>query len=177
MTNVRPNNLAKTGAAHRVPGAFTLIEVLVVIFILGVLAAIVVSVAGYVMSRASGQETAAIQKTLLEAVQAYYDAGNPNDPNNLKAYPPESTDPNESGKELVKYLTTQASRAKAATEFLLKLPKEAWNGDSNEAIKDGWGKGMQYEAKGGLGGKPLVISSGPDGRFFTDDDIRSDESQ
>jgi type II secretory pathway pseudopilin PulG len=180
--------------------------VLVVIFILGVLAAIVVSVAGYVMSSASRRETEATQKVLLGAVQALYDAG-------PKAYPQDrygdpATDPyvaEQSGRALVNFLTgrvdednngtleqdlSQTAPVKAAVELLLKLPEEAWKGGSNEPIKDGWGRNMRYDAAGGLGGRPVVISAGADGRFGeadpgfpTDDDtkaednVRSDESQ
>ncbi|MCJ7543473.1 MAG: type II secretion system GspH family protein [Phycisphaerae bacterium] len=176
---------------------FTLIEVLVVIFILSILAAIVGSIAGYVMSSASRQETAATQKVLLAAIQAYYDAGNP------KAYPPDhygaTGDPNESGKVLVNFLTgkldsaepnpdrSQTPAARAATEILLKLPQEAWGGDPNRAVTDGWRNAMRYERDGGLGGRqPVVISAGPNGHFGDpsnagdpngEDDIRSDESQ
>ncbi len=183
---------------------FTLVEVLVVIFILGILAAIVASVAGYVMNSASRRETVATQKVLLEAVQAYYDAGNP------KEYPrdrydPSAADPDpNSGKVLVSFLTgrldgsepdepnenrSQTPAAKAAVDVLLTLPQEAWRGSANDPVKDGWGVAMRYEATGGLGGRPVIISAGPDGRFGVDDpghlddatkeedNIRSDESQ
>ncbi len=177
---------------------FTLVEVLVVIFILGILAAIVVSVAGYVMNSASRRETVATQKVLLEAVQAYYDAGNP------KAYPQDRYDPNDpnadpnSGKVLVSFLTgrldgsepdepnedrSQTPAAKAAVDVLLTLPQEAWSGNANDPVKDAWGHPMRYEATGGLGSRPVIISAGPDGHFgseaarYEEDDIRSDESQ
>ncbi len=188
VKKVQTNNAAASSLPHPAPQAFTMIEMLVVIFILGVLAMIMVSVAGYVMSRASEQETAAIQKTVLEAIQAWHDAYyDPNQPGN-KVYPlsnDPNVDPNSSGRVLVSWLTrggadgnsSQAPYVKAATEQLLKLPQVVWNGDPNQAVKDGWGVDMHYEPRGGLGGKPVVISAGPDRRFNTEDDIRSDESQ
>lgn len=211
----RPGNSAI--AAKRPRGArraFTLIEILVVIFILGVLAAIVVSVAGYVMNTASRQETAATQKLLMEAIQAFRDAGTPKvypfdcycqDPSSLNYDPSAEATPDISGKVLVNFLTgrfdtndpnaptddrSQTPPVKAATELLLKLPEEAWKGGTNEAVRDGWGKDMRYEyaplaspRRGGLGGRPVVISAGPDSDFGDDDEtkeednVRSDESQ
>ncbi|MGA2264998.1 MAG: type II secretion system protein [Phycisphaerae bacterium] len=179
MRSIRTNN----AAARRSTKAFTLVEVLVVIFILGVLAAIVAGVAGYVMKSAASRETASTEKVLMQAIQAFHDANIP------QGYPP-VTDPNNSGIDLMRYLTgkdpsAQAAAAKAATDVLLKLPKDAWTGDSNSAVKDSWGHDMHYDPNGGLGGKPVVISEGPDGKFGGtsagdpngEDDIRSDESQ
>jgi len=41
------------------------------------------------------------------------------------------------------------------------------------AFVDSWGHYMDYQPQGAFGG-PLVISAGPDGRFGTKDDYRSD---
>ncbi len=172
---------------------FTLIEILVVLFILGLLAAIVAGVSGYVMRSAGRRETASIQKVLLDAVQAYHDAGNP------KGYPPDrydpnTYDPNDSGRALINYLTGkidetnngsfdptplwEGRQAKAAIEVLGRLPENAWDGGWNSPVTDSWGRPMQYEADGGLGGSPVVISAGADGDFAKDDDnIRSDEGR
>ena len=202
MTDRWIHDAPSTHATRGARGGFTLIEILVVLFILGILAAIVVSIAGYVMNSASRHETAAIQKTLFEAVQAYRDANVP------KGYPPDhyGSEPNASisGRVLVNYLTgqldtnqdgtqdpssvVQPATVEAATKALLTLPKEAWDGNWNSAVKDGWRVAMRYEAAGGLGGRPVIISAGPDGRFGKDDpgqdddakeedNIRSDESQ
>jgi prepilin-type N-terminal cleavage/methylation domain-containing protein len=189
VRNVRTHH----ATAHRPTEAFTLVEVLVVIFILAVLAAIIAGVAGYVMKSAAARETAATQKILMEAIQAFHDAaGDPSDSDSNyhgHVYPQiDPSDPN-SGKVLIGYLTgsggTQTPAVKAATDVLLKLPKDAWDGDSNSAVKDAWRQDMRYDPNGGLGGKPVVISEGPDGKFGGasagdpngEDDVRSDESQ
>jgi len=60
------------------------------------------------------------------------------------------------------------------------LPKGALQGRGNGqpgAFYDAFGNPMDYQSKGGIGGGPVVISGGPDGRIggaFEDDDIRSD---
>ena len=121
IVRIRPGQIAATPfAAARSGGGFTLVEVLIVIFILGVLAAIVASVAGYVMKSASSRETAATQKVLLEAIQAYHDASNP------KAYPfdhdPSSTpDPNNSGNVLANCLIGKVPGQEARTRPLPRL--------------------------------------------------------
>jgi hypothetical protein len=46
--------------------------------------------------------------------------------------------------------------------------------EDRRAFADGYGKYMDYQQASGAGGTPLLISAGPDGKFGTEDDIRSD---
>lgn len=156
----------------RQASGFTLVELMIVIFILAVLVAIVVSVSGYVTRNANEKETAATQAILMEAIQAWRDK----DTN--KSYPDANTP-----QQLIDQLTGHAAgmtpddpRAKAASDILLKLSKEAWPNPSGPVL-DAWGRPMEYQQGGGLGGTPVIISHGPDGTQNTDDDIRSDEAQ
>ena len=162
------------------PG-FTLIELMIVIFILAVLVAIVVSVSGYVTRNANEKETAATQALLINAIQAWRDKNTDKTTNNGYPANPSVTPPVPS---LINQLTVvntnppiiTEAMTKAATEILLKLPKEAWPTPNSEVL-DAWGRPMQYLSAGGLGGTPVIISRGPDGTLGNDDDIRSDESQ
>ena len=38
----------------------------------------------------------------------------------------------------------------------------------NKLIRDGYDNDMDYRAGAGLGGKPVIISPGPDGYFYRD---------
>ena len=158
--------------------AFTLVELMIVIFILAVLVAIIVSISGYVTNKANEKDTAITQAILMNAIQAWRDK----DTNNPKRYPTITNEAN-SPQELIDQLTGNAAagmtlddpRVKAATEILLKLSKEAWP-NSSRPVLDGWGNAMQYSSTGGLGGMPVIISHGPD-TSRDDDDIRSDEAE
>ena len=66
---MRTNTTTKSGRAT----GFTLVELLIVMFILSVLIAIIVSVAGYVMRNANEKETAATQALLMNAIEVYRD--------------------------------------------------------------------------------------------------------
>jgi type II secretory pathway pseudopilin PulG len=165
-----------------------MIELLVVMFILAVLVALVASVGGYVMRSANEKETATIQAVLMDAIQAWHDK----DTSTPKQYPPDRTGPtyvpDASAGILMDYLegrsppsSTNTPQVRAATEILLKLPKEAWGGPASGPVRDSWGVPMRYHATGGLGGRPVIISAGPDGKFdpspYDEDNIRSDEAQ
>ncbi len=144
--------------AHRA-AAFTLVELLVVLFILSILVSLAVSVGWIVVDKAKGKETAAIQAIVMEAVQAYYE--------DQGEYP--------SGN--AKSLLTALKGNSAAKEKLRDLPAKALDKADN-AIRDAYGEEMAYEKEGGIGGTtPVLISKGPDREMGTGDDIRSDGSQ
>jgi len=165
--------------------AFTLVEMLVVIFIIGILVMLVVGVSSYVMNQANHQQTITVQTIVRDAIDAFkeitghyppddpnadystdilvdYLSANPNDPNAPK-------DPNG-----VPYDTDILRRIESIVmPKLLNLPKEAL---VNGVIYDGYDKAMRYYATGGMGGRPVLISDGTDGEPNTEDDIRSDEN-
>jgi len=156
---------------------FTLIEILIVLFIFGVLLTLAVNVARYVYDEAARKETQSTQAIVISAIQAFYDV--------TDDYPDDGGDPQASGKSLLKELNGEdiSNRfdsdlekriVKATRDILLKLPLDAFKvGD--EAIRDSFGRKMRYDKAGGLGGVPALISAGPDGDFDTaEDNIRSD---
>jgi len=181
---------------------FTIVELLVVMFILAVLVAIVTSVGAYVLRIGNERETAATQRLVMDAVQAYYDNSRPNRyPPDL--YPDEEDPDSDDAKDkstsvLLNYLTYDTEEiesnngpspdrrgAKAAQDVLLNLPQEAWSGARDAPLMDSYDNRMWYDADGGLGGKPVLISAGPDREFGeaepdlekAADNIRSDESE
>ncbi|RPI64299.1 MAG: type II secretion system protein [Planctomycetaceae bacterium] len=153
--------------------AFTLIEMLVVIGILMVLAALIVGVSRYVMEESANKKTVAIQAVIMSATKAYHDKN--------KAYPDSNdappTDPNSGDiKKLYDALNPSTPDAKIVDKLKL-LPKEAIDSASH-TFKDSWDKDMRYYKTGGLGGGPVIISAGPDGDFTTEaDNIRSDTAK
>jgi len=178
---------ATNPAARRHGGAFTLIELLAVMLILGILIAIGASVGKYVMNDAKRRETMASQALIMDAIQVYFET--------KRIYPSE-TDPNatqhanpaneDEVKENVgirsKYLYTQLELVEASKAKLDALPANVSTGDS---LKDGFGEVMDYQAYEGIGGKPVVTSAGADKKFgyrdedkeYADDNIRSDGKQ
>jgi len=171
--------------------AFTIVEMVVVLAVLMILVALVTSVSGYIMRHAREQETAQIQAVVLEAIQAYRD----NHPDSAYPLAHEDGQPEDeatSGQALANYLTgawwegqhdplpkvKPYGAIRAATDVLLKLPKAAWDPTVSQEVNDGWGRAMQYDDDGALGGGPLLISAGADRDFATDvDNIRSDEAR
>ncbi len=177
--------------------AFTLVELLVVIFIIAILVSLVVGVATYVMDESAIKETEITQAMTMVVLNSFYELYN--------KYPADREDPSgsydtdDSSRVLLKYLTgileddddleyltgqptsTQAERdaegkkiRDALSDSLLKLPEDAFIAGSPSRILDGWGKDMRYQKDGGFGGTPVLISDGPDQSYPSDDDIRSD---
>lgn len=172
--------------------AFTLVELLVVLFILAILVSLAVGVGMYVFGQSSEKQTLASMKVIMQAIEAYYDEGAP------KVYPwdkdtskPAATpvDPNTCGIWLSKCLhgktasgADKTAPVLAAIERLRHLPKDAYRGDS-AAFVDAWGNPIRYFRDGGLGRQPVLISAGPDGEFGDKDpnklkdNVRSDENR
>ena len=123
----------------------------------------------------------------------------PDIPSSLKTAPPQlTTDYARSGWLLLQYLSGRAAfegktsssitdqqiaRLRSQTgEVLLKLPAEVMEIDNSSTPAVGVGfhdactnSYMAYDCSGGLGGRPVIISAGPDGQFGTSDDVRSDD--
>jgi len=77
-----------TRNARRAARAFTLIEMMVVIFILGVLVAMIVAVSSYVMDEAARRETESTQAMVLNIIDAFRDE--------FEKYPPDNLDQTDS---------------------------------------------------------------------------------
>ena len=131
-----------------------MVEMLVVLLILAILLALVVGISRYVMAKAAEEQTVAIQRIVMLAIERYRDTNGGN-------YP--SVGVTNDCSQLMNALVYQGSLGakKAAKDVLRDLPKEAWAGGSNKLF-DGYGKEMRYEPTGGLGGVPLLISCGAD---------------
>ncbi len=187
--------------------AFTMVEVLMVVVILAVLASLISGVTVYVMDKANREQTLVNQQVIMNAVDRYYDIMGEYPPDNNVAgvikKPALPTDPiKESGFILLHFLafpglpqntdsidpaamtTRMQGRVtkiqKASAAILLELPEDTMDA---AGFKDAYGNYMVYIEDGGLGGTPVLISPGPDGRgsWQTDgvaaddeDNIRSD---
>ena len=147
---------------------FTLLETMVVVIILAILMTLVVSVGTVILDEARRQKTISILDMVKQAIHAYYRENN-------KAYPEVTgdTEPKpdaavfDNTAELVTALLSLAESKKVVT----RLPEGALAKDRQDSDKlklwDGFGKAMRYERTTGLGGQPRVISSGPNGRYYT----------
>ena len=194
---------------------FTLIEMLVVIFILSILVTLVVGVGNYVYDEAGRKQTQTTMAILRNTIDAFQDE--------FDQYPRDdiSVDPTaDSANVLLRYLagdlidnapddlTTDActdlinnssptgpeirqlrARIRGVTrEKVLNLSKDAYSPTRSAStnlltaqFNDGFGNPIRYEQAGGLGGRPVLISAGPDEDFGAadptkaEDNIRSDE--
>lgn len=154
---------------NETPGrkAFTLIEMLVVVCILMILISLVIAVSRYVMVESARKKTVAIEAILISATNAFYDDN--------KSYPPTATDGTQSISALYGPLKAD-TRPNGPFDKMKSLPSDVVF-DGTQTINDAWGKALRYDASGGLGGGPVIISAGPDGVFGTTDDIRSDSAK
>ncbi len=189
MNRTAPNSATETGRTSHRRSAFTLIELLVVIFILGILVTLVVSISGYILDKSNRDQTLANQKVILTAIGAFHDVMGDYPLDQDLVLPDAPTLPPEqlTGWVLLQYLNGTralhppitsdmvAMRIRDATgKCLLNLPADAFGEGLFYGFKDAYGQYMEYSSAGGLGGRPAIISAGPDGRFNTTDDIRSD---
>jgi len=170
-----------SGSAQRVfppgrparPGGFTLVELLLVMFVLSVLVALVVGVGSHVIEQARITETVQTQTTLLSAIDAYRRV--------TGHYPDE--DPNAEGsiQRLMEVLQAAGDHSARGEEIRKQVTPYLQAGAGSLQV-DAFGNTMLYFAKRGIGGKPLILSAGPDGDFGHNppdvtkqrDNIRSD---
>ena len=144
--------------------AFTLVELMVVMFVMMVLVALAVGVSKYVMDRSARDQTIATQSILMAAIRACGDT------------PPDAAS--------MKELWSPLSEVPKARQLLEKLDSTVVNRSNNIfTVLDGYGNKMDYYPTAGLGGGPVVVSGGSDGiigdKIGTPeneaaDDIRSD---
>ena len=144
---------------------FTLVEMMVVIFVIGIIITIVVGVAGVVASRANDERSKATMGIVMSAITAYHDAHGDVWPGDAGA--------NEIARctNLLGQLTSDPNSA--AANRLLPLDKASYGGPAGSPyILDGYGKSLDYSATKGAGGGPLLVSAGRDNNYGTG--IRSD---
>ena len=193
----------------RSPGlrrGFTLIEILVVIVIIMVVLGLGASVISVMMDRAMGADTLARQKVILSAIAAYRDVAGEYPPDSDAGLPADTDDRYVSGHVLYSYLSglhdanldgevdepdgnrSGAPEVKAAMAILRKLGdifgKAVQGAKTYQTIEDNFGAGMKYFRSAALGGRPRIVSAGPDGEFGdpdvpeeaekAEDNIRSD---
>ena len=133
---------------------FTLVELMVVMFVMMVLVGLAVGVSKHLMDKSAREQTIVTQKILMAAITAYGDQ------------PPSAA--------TLAGVWGQLKAVPAAKERLEKLDPDALNTQEMKFL-DGYGNAMKYERTGGLGKRPVLISAGPDGDFDKDaDNIRSD---
>lgn len=144
--------------------AFTLVELMVVMFVMMVLVALAVGVSKYVMDRSAREQTIATQSILMAAIRACGDI------------PPDATS--------MSGLWSPLSKVPKALQHLERLDSTVVNRSNNVfTVLDGYGNKMVYSPTGGLGGGPVIVSGGLDGVIGDSigtseneaaDDIRSD---
>lgn len=159
--------------------AFTLVEMLVVVFVIAILVTIVVGVAKIVIGRASSDQTAVSMKAILNAIETYREV--------TGDYPVEATD--FTGQPTVgwtvrdwqayvrgRLLYEDLSGRPQSQAKLAPLGNAVLQISGNWVFVDGFGKYLDYFRDGGAGGTPLLLSAGADGNFDTqEDNVRSDD--
>ena len=154
---------------------FTLVELLLVMFVMSVLVALVVGVGSYVVEQERKKETINTQDRWMSAIEAYRNVTQkypPTDPNILPSGANEKDNTyrgSMSGKHgLVQYLTgamdgSLSAKIYAATKAY--LGEGSTSTSATLGVLDAYGNPMRYYKDRGLGGKPLMLSAGPDGYF------------
>jgi type II secretory pathway pseudopilin PulG len=126
---------------------------LVVISIIGVIAAIGVGLYGTVAQRGDAAKTRADMEVIMAAIYAYKD---------------------EKGGELPDTLG-ELSSSEDALQRLSRLDREVFKRSGGVKLTDRFGHSYEYSRDGGRGGSVLLLSVGPDGKKGTEGDIRADE--
>lgn len=155
----------------------TLVEVMVVMVVLAILVSLVVGVSSYVSDRAKREQTILTQSVLKKAIEVFGTA--------KKDYP--SSDGTKLKDRCVS-LYEQLVDVPKVKAILAELPAQAIaevpNTGDKKGFVDGYDQPMDYKKSGGIGGVPVIISLGPDGKGSGDegdnnaddkaDNIRSD---
>lgn len=147
------NLRARRNAAR---GAFTMMEVLVVIVVLSILLSLTTSIVKRVMVYADEKKTRYVMTIAMEAIQKYYEAYN--------AYPPTKSDT----AGVTVYNMEVVMKDKVTGPLLLRLSSGTVGTDGG--LKDGFDTLIRVSPDG-TGHRPVCISPGPDGTFGTKDDI------
>lgn len=157
--------------SRRQSKAFTLIELLAVMLVIGILVTIVVGVASQVTRKQAQADTKQTMVIVMQAIDVYYEE--------YGAYPDLVPDPDDKvmGAELY---TKLWSNTRCRQRLLALNPKATLAPGGNAYLVDGFDEVLRYRS-GGLGGTPYLESCGADADFGSDqepeakeDNIRSD---
>ena len=145
----------------------TLMELLVVTIILGILMSLGLGIGSALLTKADRQKTIGTMAIVMGAIDIYYDQ--------CGAYPPQA-DEDGDVYEYSDYLLTTLKTCPAAQDALSALDQQAMNegAECGYAFIDGFNLPIRYDADGGLGGAPQLLSDGPDGKPGGGDDITSE---
>jgi prepilin-type N-terminal cleavage/methylation domain-containing protein len=144
----------------------TLIELLLVSIILGLIMSLGLSVGRKMLTGADRRKTIGTMAIVMGAIDVYYQQ--------CGAYPPQQEDA--SGNAPV-YGTNQYDYSDVLLEALKSCPasqkalsdldQQAMNEGAycGPAFIDGFNQPILYTATGGLGGRPRLLSAGPDGKY------------
>jgi len=167
------NRIAAARSRAFARGGFTLIELMAVIVIVAILAALTVSVGMYLRQDSSRKLTVAAIEVLSSALAAYQDETGtvPSEtcPNDKWIVPPLVLTPYNTS-EIAQAtarsmnLYSQLTTVKSSNDRLASLPKEVCD-QTNKLFLDGFERPIDYRETGGMGGAPLLISAGADGMF------------
>jgi len=106
------------------------------------------------------KQTVIIQVTLMNALEALHRGAQP--------YPS-----GDGGHGSDQTLRAGIEDDPAAADWLKRLPDQ-YRPDDTKQILDSFERPMRYDRRGAENGGPLLVSAGQDGKFDTEDDIRSD---
>jgi len=108
------------------------------------------------------KDTIVKQKMLLAAVDAYRKTTG-----NLPDVPsdPDSSDPNRSDPARQVARLVARLRGAGPDDPVCKATRPFLGDDPERCTRDGYGNAMLYLKDGGMGGKPVIISAGADGKF------------
>ncbi|NLF32346.1 MAG: hypothetical protein GX591_15830, partial [Planctomycetes bacterium] len=153
---------------------------------------LVVSVGSAVRAKAAENQTRAVLKAVQGAIEAYADTYRtvPNHVVTWRNYDPLPPLPNQCAMANTGTLVHWLRRVNSAGERLAELSAELFvedasidpdptDGDTTKVtatyMLDPWGTPLNYQANGGAGGTPVVISAGVNVKWGDGDDLRSDD--
>jgi prepilin-type N-terminal cleavage/methylation domain-containing protein len=138
---------------------FTLVEILAVIFIIGILAALTAGIGYKLSQRGDVAQTQVDIQALMAAVEVFHDV--------TLDYP-----------QAAGWTTNgwlgQLNAVPEAVDRLAQLDPALFPSPPGDTVLDRFSSPIEYARDQGAGGRPVLRSLGPDGKPDTDDDIRSD---
>ena len=167
-------------ATDKLAGAFTLVEMLVAVFLIAILVTVMVGVSGIVVRRSGVAHTRATMKVIGRALRAYHDVTgrDPVEPASIRPAPPGWRERDWQAYMRGKRLYDCLMGVSRTQKILRSLPRDAFKSprSGNRTFADGFGKYMDYLGSRGTKGTPLLLSAGLDGDFDRqEDNIRSDD--